>query len=344
MTLKEIAKEAGVSISTVSRVINKSSTTAASKEVQDRIWEIVRRTGYTPNSSARDLKKGRRPEGEPVSRSIACLFARTTDSWSDLFFATLARSIEEEAFRHNYVLKYSFTAIDIHNPNTFRLITDNNVDGVAILGRCDHATLRLLKKYFKSVVYTGLNLIDAQYDQIISDGHEASLTAMTHLIELGHRQIAYIGETENETRYTGYRDALSAAGLPFRKELISNVPLSSEGGYCGAKALLERGSDFTAVFSSNDITTIGVMRALKEAGRRIPEDVSVISIDDIVTAQYLSPMLTSVHIPLEEMGQMAAKILIDRIESGHRLPVKISLPFYLARRESCGPCRKRMSV
>ncbi len=85
MTLKEIAKEAGVSISTVSRVINKNSTNAASKEVQDRIWEIVRRTGYTPNSTARDLKMGGSESPEPLSRSIACLFARTEDSKSDLF-------------------------------------------------------------------------------------------------------------------------------------------------------------------------------------------------------------------------------------------------------------------
>ena len=147
MTLKEIAKEAGVSISTVSRVINKNSTNAASKEVQDRIWEIVRRTGYTPNSTARDLKMGGTDSPEPLSRSIACLFARTEDSKSDLFFSTLARSIEQEAFKHNYVLKYSFTAIDIHHPNTFRLITDNHVDGVVVLGRCDKQTLSFLKKY-----------------------------------------------------------------------------------------------------------------------------------------------------------------------------------------------------
>lgn len=346
MTLKEIAKEAGVSISTVSRVINKNGTSAASKEVQDKIWEIVRRTGYIPNSNARDLKTGAVEGQEPLSRSIACLFARTEDSKSDLFFSTLARSIEQEAFRHNYILKYSFTAIDIHHPNTFRLVTDNHVDGVVVLGRCDRQTLSFLKKYFNCVAYTGLNGLEAKYDQIISDGYQAGLTAMRHLMELGHTRIGYIGEAENEDRYTGYCDALASASLPIRKEYVANVPLSSEGGYHGAKTLLERRNDITAVFCSNDITAIGAMKAIQEEGKRIPEDLSVISIDNIDTAQYLTPMLTTIHMPVEEMGQMTAKILIDRIEGGHKLPIKVNLPFYLANRESCGPCpgRRRKTV
>ncbi len=344
MTLKEIAKEAGVSISTVSRVINKKSTNAASKEVQDKIWDIVRRTGYTPNSTARNLKLGCSPKQEPLSRSIACIFARTEDSKSDLFFSTLARSIEQEAFKQNFVLKYSFTAIDIHHPNTFRLITDNHVDGVVVLGRCDKQTLGFLKQYFHCVAYTGLNVLDINYDQIISDGYQASLTAMEHLMGLGHTRIGYIGETESEDRYTGYRSALSLHGLSFKKEYIADVPLSSEGGYRGAKELLARKADISAIFCSNDITAIGAMRAIQESGLRIPQDISVISIDDIDTAGYLSPMLTTIHMPVEEMGQMTAKILIDRIEGGHHLPIRMNLPFYIASRESCAPYHRPKSL
>lgn len=343
MTLKEIAKEAGVSISTVSRVINKSSKSAASPEVQDRIWEIVRRTGYTPNTTARDLKKGTGEGREPLSRSIACLFARTSDGVSDSFFSPLARSIEKEAFKHNYILKYSFTAFDIHHPNTFRLISDNHVDGVAVLGRCDKQLLQFLKQYFKCVAYTGLNNLEAKYDQIICDGQQASITAINHLVQLGHTRIAYIGETRNEDRYQGYCTALAAHRLVLRSEYIADVSLSSEGGYLGAKKLLENGADMSAFFCPNDITAIGAMKAIKEHGLSIPKDVSIISIDDIDTAQYLSPMLTTIHIPVEEMGEMTAKILIDRIEGGHRLPMKINLPFYIANRESCGPYPYRTS-
>ena len=339
MTLREIAAEAGVSISTVSRVINKSGKCPASQEVQDRIWEIVRRTGYTPNSSARQLKMGGPQAGSRPSRSIACLFARICDKETDSFFTPLMRSIEKEAFRYNYTLKYTFTAFDINHPGTFRLISDNHVDGVAVLGRCDKQLLKFLKQYFPCVAYAGLNNLDAKYDQVICDGREIGITAMNHLIQLGHSRIAYVGETENEDRYRGYCAALSASRIPFCKDLVANVSLSSEGGYRGARALLKKNCGATAFFCPNDATAIGVMRAVQEQGMLIPGHVSLISIDDIDMAQYLTPRLTTVHIPVDEMGQMTAKILIDRIEGGHTLPMKIHLPYYIANRESCDPCR-----
>ncbi|MDO5423772.1 MAG: LacI family DNA-binding transcriptional regulator [Eubacteriales bacterium] len=341
MTLKEIAAEAGVSISTVSRVINQADKCPASKEVQDRIWEIVRRTGYTPNTSARELKAAASGQSKTLSHSIACLFARIPDAEKDSFFSSLARSIEKEAFRHNYILKYSFSAFDLNNPSVYHLISNNQVDGVAVLGRCDKPLLKFLKQHFRYVAYSGLNVLDAKYDQIICDGYQASISAVSHLRELGHTEIAYIGETQNENRYQGYRDALARFHLPFKQELVSNVMLSTEGGYRGARKLLEAGRRPSAFFCPNDSTAIGAMRAVAEHGLSIPGDISVISIDDIDTAQYLTPMLTTVHIPIEEMGKMTAKTLIDRIEGGHTLPMKICLPYYIANRESCGPCRQR---
>ncbi len=341
MTLREIAQEAGVSISTVSRVINQNNSSAASKEVQDRIWEIVRRTGYTPNSSARNLKNGAAELSSEPSHSIACLFARTPEAITDPFFSQLARSIEKEAFKQNYILKYSFTSIDIQHPSTFHLIANNQVDGVAVLGRCNKQLLSFLKKYFNYVIYTGLNSLNAKYDQVLCEGLAASEAAVEYLVSLGHREIAYVGETVDEERYLGYTAALQKHGLPLRSEYVSNVILSSEGGYSGTKALLERTRSMTAVFCPNDLTAIGAMRALQESGLRIPEDVSIIGIDDIDMAQYLSPMLTTVHVPLDEMGKTAAKILIDRIQGGHSLPMRITMPFYLAIRESCAPPRKR---
>lgn len=341
MTLKEIAKEAGVAVSTVSRVINKKSTNVASKEVQDKIWEIVRRTGYTPNSSARSLKCGTSPALTAAPGSIACLFARTDDPISDPTFSIMARSIEKEAFKHNYVIKYSFHVSDIQDASTFTQIANEQVDGVVILGRCDHQVYHLLKKHFTCIVYIGLNQLDAKLDQVICDGYEAAQSAMSHLLALGHRRIAYIGETRSEARHNGYRIALANSNIPLNPSIIINVPLSSgsEGGYQGTRKLLQNRADITAIYCINDLTAIGAIRAIKEAGLRIPEDISVISIDDIATSQYISPMLTTIHIPVEAMGQMTAKVLIDRIESGHSLPMVVKLPFYMAHRESCGPCK-----
>ena len=254
----------------------------------------------------------------------------------DTFFSTLARGIEQEAFKHNYIVKYIISSLDISNPATFRLITENQVDGAAVLGRCDKQMLSFLKKYFNYVVYSGLNNINAKYDQIICDGHMAAVSAMEELFKLGHSKIAYIGETHFENRYEGYCSALTSKHLPIKRDYIINTPLNTEGGYNGAIKLLKNAPhDFTAIFCPNDTTAIGAIKALQENNMRIPKDVSLISIDDIELAQYISPMLTTIHIPIEEMGQMAAKILIDRIEGGHTLPLKLSLPFHLATRESC---------
>ena len=330
MTLKDIAKEAGVSISTVSRIINGNSSNAASKEMQDKIWSIARAGGYVPNTSAQALKQKNR-ENVP-HHSIACVYARAQDAQNDAFFSTLTRSIEQEALKEGYIVKYSFSTFDIHNPATQNQIINNEVDGAAILGRCNKETLKFMKKHFHKIIYVGLNPLDIEYDQVICDGNAVASDAVSHLIAQGHTQIGYIGETKNEIRYEAYCNTLKKNHINFNKNIVTNVSGSSEAGYQGAKRILERSSDVTAFFCMNDITAIGAIRAIHECGYRIPDDISVISMDDIEIAQYVSPMLTTMHIPIEEMGKMTAKILIDRIRNGHTLPLKMSLPYYMAKR------------
>ena len=333
MTLKDIAKEAGVSISTVSRIINGNSSNAASKEMQDKIWKIARAGGYVPNTSAQALKQ-KNMENTP-HHSIACVYARAQDAQNDAFFSALTRSIEQEALKEGYIVKYSFSAFDIHNPATQSQIMNNEVDGAAILGRCDKETLKFMKNHFRKVIYTGLNPLDADYDQVICDGNAIASDAVQYLISLGHNKIGYIGETKNEIRYDAYCNTLKNNHIAFDKNIVTNVTGSSEGGYQGARRILERSFDVTAFFCMNDITAIGAIRAIHECGYQIPKDIAIISMDDIEIAQYVSPMLTTMHIPIAEMGKMTAKILIDRIQNGHSLPLKMSLPYYLAKRESC---------
>ncbi len=336
MTLKEIAEMAGVSISTVSRVINQNNSKVASKEVQDRIWQIVRDSNYVPNASARNLKLGNSQFNVEVpTKTIGCIFARSMTDKNDPFFSQIARAIEQEAFKQGYLMKYSFSAYDINDSNVFHLITNNQVNGLAILGRFDQNLLKFIKQHYKHVVYTGLNKVDTGFDQIICDGYQATIAAVNHLHKLGHTQIGYIGEKNKELRYQGYCDAMAALNLPIKREHIVVTPLSSEGGYTGVKEFFKRNMTLTAFFCANDVTAIGAMKAIKELGYQVPHDISIISIDDIDTAQYVSPMLTTVHVPMEELGKMTAKILIDRIENGKSLPVKIELPFYIANRESC---------
>lgn len=336
MKLKDIAKAAGVSTSTVSRVLNDKDTKAASKEVKNRIWEIVRETGFVPNENAQNLRRsGLSPKRDTDGKHYyAMIHSRSQDN-KDMFFSELASSIEREAYKKDYILKCSFYAEDLGGKDFTSILKASKIKGLVVLGRFDQEWLKTIAEAQKNVVYVGLNPTGSKHDAIFCDGYKASLKAMETLLELGHRKIVYIGELNKESRYRGYCDALKAAGIPCDRNLIVNAKQGLDGGYYGAKEQLERNVAFTAMFCANDATAIGTVKAMQESGYRIPEDVSVISIDDIELARYTIPMLTTVHVPIDELGKQAAKTLIDRIENGHTLPVKIEFPFSLCLRDSC---------
>lgn len=336
VTLKEIAAIVGVSVSTVSRVVNRNDPKAASPEVQKKIWAVVREGGYIPNKAARSLKSGDAPAeigAEP--KTIACIYGRTDNTLTDPFFTHIAHSIEQEAFKSNYFVKYSFSAAEVTSSRLHRHLADIQVDGAVVLGRFGSDLLPFLHKCSSNVVYTGLNPVSQPFDQVICEGYDAALAAMHYLQELGHTKIAYLGERHKEIRFYAYKDSLKQQGIEFSSARVVDVIQTSDGGYRGAKELIARNTGITAIFCANDVTAIGVMRALKEHSIHVPQDISVMGIDDIETAQYLSPMLTTIHIPRDELGKIAAQTLMRRIQKLHRLPMRISLPFYLVKRESC---------
>ncbi len=336
MTLKEIAEQANVSISTVSRVINQKKPGAASAEVSELIREIVRKSGYIPNRTAQNLKMGVTNEAQHIEpKTIAIIYARTDSLSTDFFFSHIAKAMEQELFKSNYYLKYSFTSLDFSNAQTAAQIASLSVDGVVVLGRYEKTLFKYLSEQHSNVMYVGLNPIDFKFDQVICCGGEIAKTAVNYLYSLGHTKIGYIGAQQNEIRYKGYKRALEKLDLPFRQRNAVNVRQTADGGYKAANMLMDMGSDISAVFCANDNTAIGAMRAFQERGYRIPQDISIIGVDDIETDQYLTPMLTSIHIPLEGLGKCASKILIDRLNGGHSFPMKTILPFYIAKRDSC---------
>ncbi len=336
MTLKEIARIVGVAPSTVSRVINKNDEKCAGKAVRDRIWDIVKETGYTPNKSAQNLKLSKASgEASEQKGSLACIFARTEDIHNDQFFDSIYRIAEQEAFKRDYLVQYTFSFSQLNNASTIELLEHIAVDGVIVLGRPGKGLVQFLTRQFKNIVHVGLNAQDVQIDQIICDGYKAACAAVSYLHQLGHTQIGYIGELNNELRYKGYCDKMKELGLPVIREFVTDVPLTIDGGYRGARELMSRSRRPTSAFCCNDITAVGAIKAIKEKNCKIPEEISIISIDDIEMASYVMPMLTTVSVPREEMGKMAVKILLDRIENGHRLPLKIDLPFKIVSRESC---------
>lgn len=218
------------------------------------------------------------------------------------------------------------------------MVGNTQVDGAIILGRCNRNLMQFLIDHYKNVVYVGLNSVNFPIDQIICNGFNLAQEAVNYLNLLGHTEIGYIGEIDNESRYRGYCDQMEKLKLKINRDFIVDVPLTADGGYRGAKELMAKAKRPTSIFCCNDLTAVGAIKAIKEIDLKIPEDISIISIDNIEMAQYVTPMLTTVSVPKDEMGRMAVKILLDRIQNGHVLPLRIDLPFKIINRESC--CRK----
>lgn len=336
MTLKEIAKEAGVSISTVSRVLNQPNTSAASPKVQERIWEIVRQSGYVPNPVARQLKTAgaSHPPMQSIYGLLACPPREVLD---DPFFTSIIACIEQEALRQNFSLKYTYSIQEFQDVAAPGRPSSRETESLIIVGRFQPTILPALKRRFRNIVYVGLNNLDAACDQVICDGYFAMRDAVRYFYEQGHRSIGFIG-AEQEGRYMGYLEGLRLCGLPVRPEHLVQVDtLSMQGGLHGMRELMQRGNGLTAVLCANDMTAIGALRGCNELGIRVPEDLSLIGINDIPNIRYVQPKLSSIHVPLEEMGKVAVRVLADRISGGHTLPIKVSLPYHIVERASCAP-------
>lgn len=331
-TLKDVARLAGVSPSTVSRVINGGGS--ASAKTVEKIWQAVRETGYSVNESARDLRCRSAVE-KAEKQAIDCVFARDIDAFIDPFFMELMHVIEPEVFKFDYRLRYQYALSDPEGP----LPSDSQEkDAAIVLGRIDDTNLEKLKKRYRHLVSVSLQDRDLGIDSVICRGYDAAEKGLEYLLSLGHRRICYLGETKDEQRYEAYCDTMARHGC---ENITVDVSFTPSDSYRKLKAAMANGMDCTAIFCANDISAVGVLRVLKEARLSVPRDMSVIGINDVESVRYLDPMLTTVHIPIEEMGKHAARLITDRLERGHLLPAKVLLPSKLLIRSSCGKIKKR---
>ncbi len=212
MSLKKIASLVGTSPSTVSRVLNNTSSTCASKELQEKIWKAARDTGYCPNESARQLRKNTKMT-QNVSH-ISVVLARITNLDEDPFFYELFHNLEIELFQQGTLIDQVIYA---EESLTYNLSSD----GVIILGRCSQKLLDHILQQTKNVVGIWRNSMNFNVDEVVCDGKRAAELAMKHLLALGHKSIAYIGDCSFESRYIGYCDMLIKNDIPMNYNLIN---------------------------------------------------------------------------------------------------------------------------
>jgi len=331
MSLKEIASMVGTSVSTVSRVLNNTSSTCASRDLQDRIWEAARQTGYLPNEAARQLKRADHSPTQDAHVSI--VLARITSLEKDLFFSELFRNLEVELMKQRARTDHVIYADESFSQDL------SATDGVIILGRCSQRLLSHITGQNQNIVGIWRNSMNFNVDEVVCDGKKAAELAMRHLLSCGHKKIAYIGDCSYESRYIGYCNMLIQNQIPMDYNLIKQTNQTGEEAETAFLELLQDKlsgkADFTAIFCANDSTAIRVLALLRTQKKAVRESISVISIDNVEESQETRPLLTTIQIPRSEMAHMAVTLLLDRIAHSHEEAVRIEFPCRLVLRDSC---------
>ncbi len=338
-TISDVAKRAGVSTMTVSRVVN--GTGYASAETRARVESAIDQLGYVPNALARQLRFKR-------TKTIALVVSDI----SNPFFTTIARGAEDVAARHGFSVMYCNTDESAKEEEQYLLmLVERQVDGVLLVpARSSGASFRLLQAHDVPVVVMDRRVAARNVDSVLCDSEAGAHALTRHLIELGHRRIAVLTGRRNIStsvdRVLGCRRALAEAGLTLDDDLVryggfNFGKLNQADGHRMAEAVLAAdGEPPTAIFAANNFIAFGVIRALREAGLRVPEDMSVVAFDDLPEDWVSEPFLTVAAQPAYEIGHRAATLLLDRI-TGDRDAAgeSIVLPFELIIRRSSGPPR-----
>lgn len=338
-TLKDVAQRAGVSISTVSRVVNNDTSRSVNSETRQRIWEAVAEVGYQPGKTGKEPGK-RGPSKQQAGVRTGCIVAVNQNKYNHPYFSPILEGIERGVQEHGGSLSFIHTSEDIKSPEMLhKIVQESGIDGMIIVESIDPASYEYIKRHVPYIV--GIDISDPSVSRVGYDRLMAAKYAVNHLISRGHRQIGFFGgsgRSQNilkEKRFRGYKEAMDEAGLNIRKEWILDTEWNVDKSYSLMKRLLEKPSDMpTAFFAASDMMAISAMRAAFEHNLRIPQDVAFISIDNIEFAQYSSPPLSTIHIPKFEIGWVAAKTLYDTARNQYPLPVKITLPFELVIRQS----------
>lgn len=327
VTLKDVAIEAGVSIKTVSRVVNGEST--VNDTTATRVAGVAKRLGYRPNELARSLRGQR-------SHTIGLVIADV----SNPFMATCAQAIEEVAQEHGHALILCDSHADLRSEDAYiGLLTQRQVDGLLLVPARGHsAHLETERQAGLPVVAFDRPAEGVQTDTVLVENRVGAREATEHLIQHGHERIAFVGDVRHlytaQKRLEGYKEALIAANL---KPLHSLGAHSIELGEQATKEFLEAPNPPTALFAANILTTLGALRAIEDLRLRIPEDVALIGFDDFELAHVLRPRFTLVRQPAAELGRRAAEMLFERLDGRDRPePRRLVLPTELVVRESCG--------
>ncbi|MCS0791050.1 LacI family transcriptional regulator [Cytobacillus firmus] len=340
--LKDIAEYVGVSISTVSRVIQNDQTRNVNQETRNKIWQAVKELGYTPNQHARNLVSNRQNKSDARTMKIGWV-ANPTQAEINPYFSNIYTGIRDTLTENDYTL-ISITKDEIENEALLlKTIHDLGIEGLLLIDDIDESLIDYIQQ---TIPVVGLDFYYSDKDIAIIDYNRVAALekVVQHLMSLGHRDIGFIGggineafqDLNEELRFKGYQSAMKEADLSIRDEWVINTRWKMENSYEGMNQLIKSspGDLPTAMVCASDLMALAAMRAVIENKLRIPEDIAFFGVDNIEMGKYSSPPLSTVEIPKYEMGKMAAKTIMEMVEEKVLLPIKIILPFELVIRES----------
>jgi LacI family transcriptional regulator len=331
LTLEDIARIAGCSRSTVSRVIN--GDVNVSIETRQKVEQVIIEMNFQPNAAARGLASGQTHIlGLIVPMSVNSIF-------SDPFYPILMQSISSTCNQKEYSIMLWLAEPEFERRMINQILNNGLLDGVIVssLSLTD-PIVNYLKENRLPYVSIGRNPMDDSGNFVDVDNYSGAFKAINHLAGLGRKRIATITGPMNVIvgvdRLQGYRDALKANGLPFDPELVVESDFSDSGGYSAMQQLLPVKPD--AVFAMSDVMAAAAIRVLMESGLKVPEDVAIVGFDNIPLASRTIPALTTISQPITLMGAGVVNILLDQIEHPSHQPRHIILPTELIVRSSCG--------
>ena len=327
--LEDIARATGFSIPTVSRVLTNSSY-PVHEATRVKILEAAQAMGYRPNLSARSLRTDR-------SFTIGII----ADDLLSPFTPPIVRGIQDYLGEHNYL---SLIVNSDWNPQleqeAINTLLSRPVDGIIFVEYSHLALSEMLEQSNKPSVFVHRLFGSSIKNSIVPDDEYGAALAVRHLVRLGHRRIAYINGPANwhtsKKRRAGYRDELSSSGLGYDPALVQPGDWEVEGGYQAAQNLLALPQPPTAIFSANDLMALGAIQAVQDRGLSVPGDMAVVGYDNRDFTRIVRPRLTTVSMPVYEMGRAAAELLLQQIAGGRRDHDEIKIQGQIFIRETCG--------
>lgn len=327
VSIKDVAREAGVSIATVSRVLN--DVDVVNEDTKKKVQDAIKKLGYRPNIVARSLKTQR-------TRTVGILIPDI----SSQFYPEIVRGTEDVANIYDYNIMLCNSDSDLEKEKEYlRVLKEKMVDGVLYMSSSlEPQIVELIKELELTTVLVETTDKDKTFPSVSIDNREAAYDAVMYLMNKGNKKIAYIGVHKDEVnaaavRYFGYEDALKEKGIEINENLIYFGELKAHEGYEAVNKFLDK-EQFDAVFCTSDEIAMGAINALRERGIKVPEEVEVVGFDNIYSSSIFYPKLTTIAQPMYDMGSVGMRMLIKTINKKELEEKNYILPYELIERDS----------